>query len=111
MRFPMRRLIAFAALSLAALSALPAEAQTRTWRQNGEVLILNVRPRSYLDAGNVVPVGSMNYPTSGYGQTVSHLNLPPYLGMRERFGASVLPDPVTNGPFIGARNPFGAIGY
>jgi len=32
---------------------------------------LNVRPRSYLDAGNVVPVGSMNYPASSYGQTVS----------------------------------------
>src|SRR5215203_3734225 len=62
MRFPMRRLAAFAALSLAALSAVPAEAQTRTLRRNGEVLILNVRPRSYLDAGNIVPVGSMNYP-------------------------------------------------
>ena len=34
----MRRLTAFAALSLAAVSAVPAEAQTRTWRQNGEVL-------------------------------------------------------------------------
>src|SRR5215213_10208257 len=55
--------------------------------RNGEVLILNVRPRSYLDAGNVVPVGSLNFPTSGYGQTVSYLNLPPYLGQRERFGA------------------------
>src|SRR5215216_65706 len=111
MRSPMRRRAAFAALSLAALSAVPAEAQSRTLRRNGEVLILNVRPRSYLDPGNVVPVGSMNYPTSGYGQTVSYLNLPPYLGMREHFGASVLPDPVTNGPFIGARNPFGPIGY
>jgi hypothetical protein len=55
----MRRLAAFAALSIAALSALPAEAQTRSLRRSGEdVLILNVRPRSYLDAGNVVPVGS-----------------------------------------------------
>jgi hypothetical protein len=109
----MRRLAAFAALSLAALSALPAEAQTRTIRRNGEVLILNVRPRSYLDAGNVVPVGSMNYPTSGYGQTVSYLNLPPYVGQRERFGASVLPDPVSNGPYPGpnSRNPFSGIGY
>ena len=53
----------------------------------------------------------MNFPTSGYGQTVSYLNLPPYLGMRERFGAGVLPDPVTNSPMIGARNPFGALGY
>jgi hypothetical protein len=41
---------------------------------------------------------------------VSYLNLPPYLGQRERFGAGVLPDPVTNSPIIGARNPFGALG-
>ena len=107
----LRHLAIYTALSLAFVGALPAEAQTRTLRRNGEVLILNVRPRSYLDAGNVVPVGSMNYPASGYGQTVSYLNLPPYLGMRERFGAGVLPDPVTNSPMIGARNPFGALGY
>jgi hypothetical protein len=113
----MRRLAVLAALSIAALSAVPvapAEAQTRTVRRNGEgVLILNVRPRSYLDAGTVVPVGSMNYPTSGYGQTVSYLNLPPYVGQRERFGASVLPDPVSNGPYPGPnpRNPFSGIGW
>src|SRR3954466_4266862 len=107
----MIRLATLTAFSLAGLTAIPAEAQTRTVRRNGEVLILNVRPRSYLDPGNVVPVGSMNYSASGYGQTVSSLNLPPYLGMRERFGAGVLPDPVTNSPTIGARNPFGALGY
>jgi hypothetical protein len=105
----MRRLAAFAALSIAALSALPAEAQTRSLRRSGEdVLILNVRPRSYLDAGNVVPVGSMQSPASGFGQTQSYLNLPPYIGQRERFGASVLPDPISNGPYPGpnGRNPF-----
>jgi hypothetical protein len=108
----MRRLAAFAALSIAALSALPAEAQTRSLRRSGEdVLILNVRPRSYLDAGNVVPVGSMNHPVTGLGQTQSHLNLPPCIGQRERFGASVLPDPISNGPFPGpnGRNPFDRI--
>ena len=108
----MRHLAAFAALSIAALSALPAEAQTRSLRRSGEdVLILNVRPRSYLDAGNVVPVGSMNHPVTGLGQTQSHLNLPPYIGQRERFGASVLPDPISNGPFPGpnGRNPFDRI--
>ena len=105
----MRRLAAFAALSIAALSALPAEAQTRSLRRSGEdVLILNVRPRSYLDAGNVVPVGSMQSPASGFGQTQSYLHLPPYMGLRERFGASVLPDPISNGPYPGpnGRNPF-----
>ena len=64
----MPHLAIYTALSLAFVGALPAEAQTRTLRRNGEVLILNVRPR---DAGNVVPVGSMNYPASSYGQTVS----------------------------------------
>ena len=28
----------------------------------------------------------LNFPTSGHGETVSYLNLPPYLGQRERFG-------------------------
>src|SRR5215207_9761163 len=105
----MRRLAAFAALSIAALSALPAEAQTRSLRRSGEdILILNERPRSYLDAGNVVPVGSQHSPASGFGQTQSYLNLPPYIGLRERFGASVLPDPIANGPYPGpnGRNPF-----
>ena len=107
----MIRLATWTALSLAGLTAIPAEAQTRTVRRNGEVLILNVRPRSYLDAGNVVPVGSMNYFTSGYGATASALYLPPYLGMRERFGASVLPDPISNGPYPGpnGRNRFDRI--
>ena len=108
----MRRLAAYAALSLAVCSALPAEAQTRSLRRSGEdVLILNVRPRSYLDAGNVVPVGSQHSPASGFGQTQSYLNLPPYMGQRERFGAGVLPDPIANGPYSGPnmRNPFDRI--
>ena len=107
----MRRLAAFAALAVVAISALPAEAQTRLRRQGEDVLILNVRPRSYLDAGNVVPVGSINYPTSGYGQTASYLNLPPWHNMRDRFGEGSLPDPITNGPFVGARNPIGPVDY
>ena len=73
----MIRLATLTALSLAGLTAIPAEAQTRTVRRNGEVLILNVRPRSYLAAGNVVPVGSMNYFRSGYGATASALYLRP----------------------------------
>ena len=109
----MRRPAVFAALSLAIVSALPAEAQTRTLRRGGEeVLILNVRPRSYLDAGNVVPVGSMNHPVSGFGQTQSHLNLPPYgYNIASQHGTQNLPDPITNGPFVGARNPFGPIDF
>jgi hypothetical protein len=108
----MRRLAAFAALSIAALSALPAEAQTRSLRRSGEdVLILNVRPRSYLDAGNVVQPGSLNRSTSGYGQTVSYLNMPPPAGMREALWHNgILPDRV-HGPFVGSRNPFGRVDF
>ena len=107
----MRRLAAFAALAVVAISALPAEAQTRLRRQGEDVLILNVRPRSYLDAGNVVPVGSMNFPTSPQGQVASYLNLPPYVGQRDFYGAGTLPDPITNGPFVGARSPFGPVDF
>ena len=127
----MCHLAAYTAISLAVLGTLPAEAQTRTLRRSGEdVLILNVRPRSYLDAGTVVPVGSYHSPASGFGQTQSYLNLPPYFGQasgfgqtqtylnlppyfsqRERFGASVLPDPIANGPYPGPnmRTPFDRI--
>lgn len=104
----MRR-IALALSAFAAFAAaLPAEAQTRRTR-DGDVLILNVRPRSYLDAGNVVQPGSLNrYATVG---VQSHLVSPPYFHQGTRFGEGVLPDPITNGPFIGARNPFGPVDY
>ncbi len=107
----MRRLAALAVLSVAAvgLAAPVAEAQSR--RRNADGLVIRVQPRSFLDAGKVVPVGSMNYPTSGYGQVASYLNSPPYIGMRDRFGEGTLPDPITNGPFIGARNPFDGIDF
>jgi hypothetical protein len=109
----MRHLAVYTAISLAVLGNLPAEAQTRTLRRSGEdVLILNVRPRSYLDAGNVVPVGSIgNFPTSGRGQTASFLLSPPYANTAAAQGVSALPDPITNGPFVGARNPFGPVDW
>ena len=107
----MRRLAAFAALAVAAVSALPAEAQTRVRRQGEDALIVNVRPRSYLDAGNVVAVGSLDSPASPRGQVASYLNLPPYIGQKDNFREGVLPDPITNGPFVGARNPFGPPGF
>ena len=91
----MRRTAAFAASLLAlTLVGTVAEAQDRPLR-------LNVRPRSWLDIGNVVPPNSSVNPASAYGQTVSYLVNPPYINMRDRFGAGVLPDPVTNGPFVG----------
>ena len=103
----MRRIAVLSLLTLAAVAgAAPAEAQSR---RGEEGLIVNVRPRSYLDAGKVVPVGTLNrYATS---QVQSYLVSPPYIGMRDRFGEGTLPDPITNGPFVGARNPFGPVDF
>jgi hypothetical protein len=112
----MRRLAVLAAASVAAFTGLVpvlapvAEAQSLR-RRGEETIILNVRPRSFLDAGNVVPVGSEQSPAGAYGQVRSYLNLPPYHNMKDRFGEGSLPDPVTNGPFVGASNPFGPIDY
>ena len=108
----MRRLALLAAASVAALTALAPIADAQTLRRRGEqAIILDVRPRSFLDAGNVVPVGSENRFATGFGQTASYLNLPPWQHMRDRFGEGTLPDPITNGPFVGARNPFGPVDY
>jgi hypothetical protein len=102
---------ALIAASLLAVTAFgtAAEAQ-QSYSVNGP-LRLNVRPRSWLQLGNTVaPYSSVN-PASAYGQTVSYLNSPPWGNMRERFGESVLPDPVTNGPFVGARNAIGPVDF
>ena len=107
----MRRILAFAAVSLATLGLAAPAAEAQTRRRSGDVLILRVQPRSFLDAGTVVPVGSMQSPASPRGQVASYLNTPPYIGMRDRFGEGVLPDPITNGPFLGARNPFGPVDF
>jgi hypothetical protein len=106
----MRRtaLLAGSLLAIVAFGTV-AEAQ-QSYHVNGP-LRLNVRPRSWLELGNKVEVGSSVNPASAYGQMVSYLSNPPYQNMNDRFGAGTLPDPVTNGPFIGATNPFGAIDY
>lgn len=100
----MRR-TALIASSLAALlgTAFLAEAQA-------EPLRLNVRPRSFLDAGKVVSPGASVNPASAQGQTVSYIANPPYVNMKDRFGEGVLPDPI-DGPFIGARNVLGPVDY
>ena len=106
----MRRPVVLAVLSLAALAAaIPAaEAQDR---RPGEGLSITVRPRSFLDAANVVPVGSLSSPASAFGQTRSYVLFPPYGNLSSRYGQDLLPDPITNGPFVGARNPIGPVDY
>ena len=90
-----------------------AEAQQRRQivGQTEPVRVLRVRPRSFLEAGTVVSPGSLDRTTSGFAQTQSYLLSPPYAAQRERFGEGVLPDPITNGPFVGSRNPFGPVDY
>ena len=108
----MRRLAVLAAASVATFTALAPVAEAQTLRRRGEqTIILNVQPRSYLHPGNVVPVGSENRFGTGFGQTASYLNLPPWQHMKDRFGEGSLPDPITNGPFVGARNPIGPVDF
>ncbi|NNM71684.1 hypothetical protein [Enterovirga aerilata] len=75
-----------------------------------EPLRLNVRPRSWLDAGNVVQPGSSVNPASARGQMVSYYLSPPWHNMRDRFGEGTLPDPF-GGPFVGARNELGPVDF
>lgn len=90
------RVIAVTLLAVAAtaVAATVAEAQSR------RPLRVIVQPRSYLDPGKVVPVGSLsNYamadrfspPASSHAVTRGDVNLPPRIG--------------------GGRNPFGPIGW
>jgi hypothetical protein len=111
----MPRLVTLGFVSLTALTAIASTADAQTRRrvvvQEPAPLLLRVRPRSFLEPGNVVPVGSLDRTTSGYAQTQSYLLSPPYAQQGERFGVGILPDPITNGPFVGARNPFGPIDF
>src|SRR3954451_19531911 len=109
----MNRLTVLAALVLSAMLAdhSSAEAQGRREQQGAttqpNVLILRVRPRTFLDPGTVVPFGSLDRTASGFAQTQSYLANPPWSHQGGRFGQGSLPDPITNGPFVGGRNPFG----
>lgn len=98
-RFKLLGLVSLAILGAAAFD-MPAQSQERP-------LILRVTPRSFLDPGTAAPVGSLNrYATQG--QT-SFIAAPPW-NNNERFGGSVLPDPI-GGPYVGARNPFPALDF
>ena len=104
------RLAALAAVTaLATFVAGTAEAQ-QSYRVNGP-LKLTVRAKSFLEPGNTVaPYSSVN-PASAAGQMISYVNSPPYANLHERYGSGALPDPTTNGPFVGARNPIGPVDY
>ncbi|WP_310347093.1 hypothetical protein [Methylobacterium sp. BE186] len=71
-------------------------------------LPIRIRPRSWLDAGNVVEPGStaggLGNPATNPQLIAASNQLNPVYGRNDRFGAGILPDPITNGPFIGARS-------
>jgi hypothetical protein len=114
MRYPSIIIMTAAVASLAIPQDAEAQSRQRQARQalgQGGPLVLRVTPRSFLDPGPVVPVGSINPGYTGYGQAQSYLLSPPYAPNGAGFGVATLPDPITNGPFVGARNPFGPIDY
>jgi hypothetical protein len=77
----MRRPVVLAVLSLAALAAAIPAAEAQDRRRPGEGLSITVRPRSFLDPGTVVPVGSLSSPASAFGQTRSYVLSPPYANL------------------------------
>ncbi|GJD57108.1 hypothetical protein [Methylobacterium dankookense] len=69
-------------------------------------LPIRIRPRSWLDAGNVVEPGngSVSNPATNPVLIAQSNALNPVYGRNDRFGYGILPDPITNGPFVGARS-------
>jgi hypothetical protein len=105
---------AIAAAGFGAVASAPAQAQDGfipgPIYYVSRPLPIRVRPRSWLDAGNVpltsgVPGagGSRNPALNPYLIAASNALTPPY-GPTDRFGRGVLPDPITNTPIIGARS-------
>ena len=114
MRYATIVVLTAAVASLSIPQGAAAQSRPRQAPQSlgqGNPLVLRVKPRSYLDPGPVVPVGSINRGISGYAQTQAYLLSPDYAPNRDRFGLNLLPDPITNGPFVGSRNPFGPVDY
>lgn len=97
------------ALAVSSLGlAVPAEAQDGfgPGYRVSRPLPIRIRPRSWLDAGNVVEpgAGSVSNPATNPVLIAQSNALNPVYGRNDRFGGGILPDPITNGPFIGARS-------
>jgi hypothetical protein len=91
------RVLALIGLGFAlSLSALPA-AQAQERLMERPPLRIDVKKRSYLDAGNVVPVGSLNRYASQHSTTSS----PAWSFAGDRYGDSSLPSRIGAG-----TNPF-----
>lgn len=75
--------LALGALAMTSLAVTSADAQTR----KREVIIKGKKPRSFLDSGRVVPVGSL----SNYVYVGTVFNSMPYDAHRGRYGGETLP--------------------
>jgi hypothetical protein len=92
MRSP-QRLAAALAISFMAVTAIATVAEAQSRR---EPLRVTVQKRSYLDPGNVVPVGSMNRYASQHSFAA-----PVYVNTASFYGEETLPARIGAG-----RNPF-----
>lgn len=88
-----KRLAAIITIALAGSTAVAAVAEAQNRRGP---LRITVQKRSYLDPGNVVPVGSLNR----YATQQAYAS-PVYYSMGERFGEGTLPGRIGAG-----SNPF-----
>ncbi|MGV7029818.1 hypothetical protein [Methylobacterium symbioticum] len=102
---------ALAVTGLGLAAPAPAEAQDgyapgAGYYRVSRPLPIRIRPRSWLDAGNVVEPGngSVSNPATNPVLIAQSNALNPVYGRNDRFGGGILPDPITNGPFIGARS-------
>jgi hypothetical protein len=90
---PLKRVAAAIAIALAASPVLAAMAEAQTRREPLRVI---VQKRSFLDAGTVVPVGSMNQYASQH-----FYSSPTYAHAGELYGEGTLPARIGAG-----ANPF-----
>ncbi|MDE4915202.1 hypothetical protein PQI07_31885 [Methylobacterium sp. 092160098-2] len=99
--------LSVASLGLAATDDVQARLAPGGDDRTAAALSIHVRPRSWLDAGNIVERGSS---VAGLGNPVmdpqliaASNQLTPVWGRNDRFDAGTLPDPITNGPLISVR--------
>ncbi|MDE4915207.1 hypothetical protein PQI07_31940 [Methylobacterium sp. 092160098-2] len=99
--------LSVASLGLAAAGTAQARPAPGGYDRTAAALSIHVRPRSWLDAGNVVERGSsvagLGNPATNPQLIAASNQLTPVWGRNDRFNGGALPDPITNAPFIGAR--------
>ena len=90
----LRSTLFLSAVAVAALATMPAQAQTRhRFVSHTSAPPLTVTKRSWLDVGNVVPVGTENT----YLAAETTLHQPVYASYSGFYGVSALPGPLDLG--------------